>query len=129
MPCALLSLTKDKLLNNLELLGFLFESLVDRELLTYAESINANLYHYQDYKNNEIDVVIELENGDWCAFEIKLGANKIDEVASKLIAINEDIKDHGGHPAIILCVISGLTNAAYTRPDWVHVVPLTSLKD
>ncbi len=129
LPCALLSLTKEKLLNDFELLGFLFESLVERDLLTYADSINANLFHYQDYKNNEIDAVIELENGDWCAFEIKLGANKIDEAASKLIAINEDIKNSGGEPAKALCVICGLTNAAYYRPDGVYVAPITSLKD
>lgn len=129
LPCALLSLTKEKLLNNLDLLGFLFESLVERDLLTYADSISAKLFHYQDYKNNEIDAVIELENGDWCAFEIKLGANKIDEAASKLVEINESIKRSGGQPARALCVISGLTNAAYYRKDGVYVVPLTSLKD
>lgn len=38
----------------------------------------ASLYHYQDYDNKEIDAVVELKNGDWCAFEIKLGANQID---------------------------------------------------
>ena len=41
----------------------------------YAGSFHARLYHYQDYKNREIDAVIELEDGRWCAFEIKLGAN------------------------------------------------------
>ncbi len=129
LPCAILSLTKEKLLNDLELLGFLFESLVERDLLTYADSINANLYHYQDYKNNEIDAVIELENGDWCGIEIKLGANKIDEAAAKLISINEQIKKTGGHPMKAMCVIVGLTNAAYYRADGVYVVPITSLKD
>ena len=118
-----------KLLNNLDLLGFLFESLVERDLLTYADSISTKLFYYQDYKNNEIDAVIELENGDWCAFEIKLGANKIDEAASKLVEIYESIKRSGGQPARALCVISGLTNAAYYRKDGVYIVPLISLKD
>ena len=129
LPCAILSLTKEKLMNDLELLGFLFESLVERDLLTYAEAINANLYHYQDYKNNEIDAIIELENGDWCGIEIKLGANKIDEAASKLISINEQIKNNGGRPMKAMCVICGLTNASYYRADGVYVVPITSLKD
>lgn len=83
LPSALLNLTEEKLLNNLELLGFLFESLVERDLLTYTESINAKLYHYQDYNNNEMDAVIELEDGSWCGIEIKLGANQIEDAAQK----------------------------------------------
>lgn len=129
LPCALLSLTKKKMLNDLELLEFLFESLVERDLLTYVDSFNAKLYHYQDYKNNEIDAIIELEDGNWCAIEIKLGANKIDEAAKNLIKINNEIIKNGGNGAKALCVICGLSNAAYMRPDGVYVVPITSLKD
>lgn len=129
LACALLNLTKEKLLNDLEFLGFLFESLVDRDLLTYVSSFNAKLYHYQDYENNEMDAIIELEDGSWCGFEIKLGAHQIEEAANNLIEINESIKKQGGTPAKSLCVICGLTNAAYKRPDGVYVVPITSLKD
>lgn len=129
LACALLNLTKEKLLNDLEFLGFLFESLVERDLLTYVSSFNAKLYHYQDYENNEMDAIIELEDGSWCGFEIKLGAHQIEEAANNLIEINESIKKQGGTPAKSLCVICGLTNAAYKRPDGVYVVPITSLKD
>ena len=129
LACALLNLTKEKLLNDLEFLGFLFESLVERDLLTYVSSFNAKLYHYQDYDNNEMDAIIELEDGSWCGFEIKLGAHQIEEAANNLIEINESIKKQGGTPAKSLCVICGLTNAAYKRPDGVYVVPITSLKD
>ena len=129
LACALLNLTKEKLLNDLEFLGFLFESLVERDLLTYVSSFNAKLYHYQDYENNEMDAIIELEDGSWCGFEIKLGAHQIEEAANNLIEINESIKKQGGAPAKSLCVICGLTNAAYKRPDGVYVVPITSLKD
>lgn len=129
LPAALLSLTKDSLLGDLELLGFLFESLVLRDLLTYVDSFNGKLYHYQDYNGNEMDAVIELENGDWCGVEIKLGANRIDEAANSLVRINETIKEKGGKPAKSLMVICGLSNSAYTRPDGVYVVPITALKD
>lgn len=53
----------------------MFEALCERDLKIYAESFNAGVYHYQDYKHNEIDAVVELEDGRWCAFEIRLGAN------------------------------------------------------
>ncbi len=129
LPCAILHLTKDKLLNDLNYFGFLFESMVERDLLTYVDSFNAKLYHYQDYANNEIDAIIELEDSSWCGFEIKLGANQIDEAAKNLVRINSKIIEDGGKPAKSLCVICGLVNAAYKRPDGVYVVPFTSLKN
>lgn len=75
LACALLNITLNMLLNDLETLGFLFESLCERDLKIYAESFGANIYHYQDYNGREIDTIIELNDGRWCAVEIKLGAN------------------------------------------------------
>ncbi len=101
----------------------------EHDLRIYAQSFGAKLYHYQDYANKEIDSVIELENGDWCAFEIKLGANKIDEGAENLKKIKARIENEGGIPPKICCVICGLSNAAYQREDGVYVVPITALKE
>ena len=129
LPCALLNLTKEKLINDLELLGFLFESLVIRDLLTYVESFNAKLFHYQDYRGNEIDLIIELEDSSYVGVEVKLGAHQIDEAASNLIRINEEISKNGGKKASSLVVICGLTNASYKRADGVYVLPITSLKN
>ena len=129
LACALLNLTEEKLLNDLELLGFLFESLVERDLLTYVESFDAKLYHYQDYNNNKIDSIIELEDGTWCGIEIKLGSNQIDQAAENLIKVNNSIIKNGGKGAKKLIVICGLTNACYTRKDGVFIVPITALKD
>ncbi len=129
MAAALLNITPEKLLGDLNTFGFLFEGLVERDLAIYAQSFGAKLFHYQDYKNNEIDAVIELENGDWCAFEIKLGAKKIDEGAENLIKVCNDIEKNGGKAPKIKCVICGLSNAAYQRTDGVYVVPITALKD
>ncbi len=129
LACALLKATPEGLLGDLETLGFLFESLCERDLRIYAESFGANLYHYQDYKNQEIDAVIELPDGQWCAFEIKLGANQIDEAAGNLSEIKQQIeKDPKGKPPAVLCVLCGMSNAAYRRPDGVFVVPITALK-
>ena len=129
LACALLRATPESLLNDLETLGFMFEALCERDLKIYAESFGASLYHYQDYRNQEIDAVIELPEGDWCAFEIKLGANQIDAAAANLLAIKKQIEeDSKGKPPAVLCVICGMSNAAYRRPDGVFVVPITALK-
>ena len=129
LACALLKATPDRLIGDLETFGFLFEALVERDLKIYAESFGANLFHYQDYNNKEIDAVIELEDGRWCAFEIKLGANQIDKAAAELVALRNSIGQEGGIAPAVLCVICGLSNAAYVRPDGVFVVPITALKN
>lgn len=129
LACALLQATPDSLLHDLETLGFLFEALCERDLKIYAESFGAKLYHYQDYRNQELDAVIELPDGNWCAFEIKLGANQIDAAATNLLKINRQIEaDPKGTSPTVLCVLCGMSNAAYRRPDGVFVVPITALK-
>lgn len=129
LACALLKATPDRLINDLETLGFLFEALCERDLRIYADSFDAKLYHYQDYNNREIDAVIELSDGKWCAFEIKLGANQIDKAAESLLNLKKSIEEEGGIAPSVLCVICGLSNAAYIRDDGVFVVPITALKD
>lgn len=130
LACALLKATRTGLLNDLETLGFLFEALCERDLRIYAESFGACLYHYQDYRDREIDAVVELPDGRWCAFEIKLGANQIDAAAANLLAIRKQIaEDPGGKPPDVLCVLCGMAAAAYRRPDGVFVVPVTALRE
>ena len=126
LAAALLNATPEMLLNDLNTLGFLFEALCERDLKIYAESFDAELYHYQDYNNNEMDAVIAMPDGKWCGFEIKLGANQIDMAAENLIKIKNEIKASGGIAPDSLCVICGLSNAAYQRTDGVFVVPLVT---
>jgi len=123
--CSILGITQeDKLIGDLQTFGFMFEALCVRDLRIYAQAFGGELYHYQDYENNEIDAVIELPDGSWSAFEIKLGANQIDAAAQSLLKIQAKFLK----PASSLCVICGLSNAAYRRPDGVYVVPLTALR-
>lgn len=129
LACTLLKATPERLIGDLETFGFMFEALVERDLKIYAESFGGNVYHYQDYSNREIDAVVELDDGRWCAFEIKLGANQIDKAANNLISISKSIEACGGVAPSVLCVICGLTNAAYKRADGVFVVPITAMRD
>lgn len=130
ISAALLGVTSSSLLNDLETLGLLFEALCERDLQIYADAFGGSLYHYQDYKNREIDAVVECPDGEWCAFEIKLGANQIDAAAEGLLRLKAEFEaDPRGRPPKVLCVLCGLSNAAYQRPDGVFVVPLTALRD
>ena len=130
LACSLLKVTPASLLGDLETLGFLFEALCERDLKIYADSFGGSLYHYQDYQGREIDAVVELPDSQWCAFEIKLGANQIDAAAQNLLDIKNAFEsDPKGKPPVVLCVLCGMANAAYQRPDGVFVVPITALKN
>ena len=131
IACAMLGAKTDRLLADLKTFGFMFEAMAERDLHIYAESIGARLYHYQNYNNSEIDAVIELEDGRWGAFEIKLGADRIDEGAESLLKVRSDMlaSNPQAHTADVMCVICGMTNSIYQRPDGVWVVPLTALRN
>ena len=123
-----LGLTKDVLLNDLNTYGFMFEAMCERDLQIYAYVNGGKLNHYRDGKGREIDAVVEMPDGRWGAFEIKLGARKIEEGAENLEKIDELIRnDPKGRPPESLAVICGLSSATYMRDDGVYVIPITSL--
>lgn len=115
-------------MGDLETFGLLFEALCERDLAIYAQAWDGRLFHYRDALGREIDAVIELSDGRWGAFEIKLGANQVDQAAASLIALRRDMEqDPTATPPSILVVVCGMTSFAYTRPDGVMVVPITAL--
>ncbi len=107
-----------------------YPRIIDAKIEEYLKIFGASLYHYQDYQEREIDAVIQMPDGTWGAFEIKLGANQIDAAAKGLLSLKESFeKDPKGKPPKFLCVICGMSNAAYQRADGVYVIPITALKN
>ena len=127
LAVAALAATPEMLLGDLNTFGFLFEALCEHDLRIYAEYNEGQLFHYRDEKDKEIDAVIELPDGRWGAFEIKLGANQIDAAAEELLQMKQIMEREGNAPSV-LCVVCGMTNMAYTREDGVIVVPITALR-
>lgn len=129
LAVAALGATPERLMNDLNTFGFLFEALCVRDLRIYSESFGAQIFHYRDDSGREIDAVIELPDGKWGAFEIKLGANQVEKAAKDLVAIKNFMEaDPNAKAPDVLCVICGLANFAYTREDGVMVVPIAALK-
>lgn len=126
LAVAALGLNHKKLMGDLNTFGFMFESLCEHDLQIYAECAGGSLYHYRDDSGREVDAIVESEDGSWGAFEIKLGAGQIDDAAEHLLRMRDVFESRGNTP-FVLCVISGLSNWAYRRPDGVFVVPITSL--
>ena len=125
LGCAILNITPEKLMNDLNTFGFYFESLCERDLNIYAENIGAKLYHYRENDTGvEVDAIIELSDGEYGAIEIKLGPNKIEEAADSLKRFYNlaEVKPK------FMCIICGLYNAVVKRPDGIYVIPITALK-
>lgn len=128
LAVAAMHLTRRMLMDDLNTLGFMFEGLCERDLQIYAKANGGNLYHYRDASGREIDAVVELPDGRWGAFEIKLGTGQIDEAAENLLRIDNMIRNYeDAKPPSVLCVVSGLESAAYRREDGVYVVPIGSM--
>ncbi|MCL2819925.1 MAG: DUF4143 domain-containing protein [Oscillospiraceae bacterium] len=126
MAVGVLGLSIDNLLNNLNYLGLLFESLAVRDLRIYADKNGGKLYHYRDSQGLEIDAVVEYANGVWGAFEVKLGIGAVDAAAANLLKLVAKIDtEKTGNPSA-LTVITG-NGFAYKRPDGINVVPLSTL--
>lgn len=126
LAVAALGLKKETLLNDLNFVGFLFESLAIHELRVYAQVSDAKVYHYHDSSGLEVDAIVQKNNGDWCAFEIKLGIGQIEEAAKSLKKFVSVLDTNNVTMPKSLNIITG-TGISYTRNDGINVISLASL--
>ena len=126
LAVAALGTRPDRLLRDVETLGPLFESLVNRDLRIYAQTLDASVFHYRDSTDLEADAIVERHDGTWAAFEVKLGTSAVDGAAQTLlrVAARVDPEKHG-KPAM-LGVITGW-GYGYRRPDDIVVIPIGAL--
>ena len=118
--------TPDRLLAEIGWMGFLFESLVVRDLRIYAQANDAEVRQYRDNTKLEVDAVVTAANGTWAAFEVKLGHNMIDEAAAHLLTFANRVDTSVcGKPATLAVIVG--TGYGYVRPDGVAVIPVGSL--
>jgi len=124
LAAGLMECSPARLLGDLNTLGYLFESLVARDLRIYAEANGSHLFHYRETSGDlEVDLVVEQTDGRWAGFEVKLGGNLIDQGAAALIRL---ANTRVGTAPSALAVVTG-TEYGYRRPDGVWVLPLGCL--
>jgi predicted AAA+ superfamily ATPase len=112
--------------SNLSYVGQVFENLVIRDLLVYAQANNAGISYYRDGTGLEVDAIVEGENNSWIAVEIKLGQTYLDDAASNLLKFQSLIDTKRMKEARSLIIITS-GGYSYTRPDGVSVVPIDLL--
>lgn len=126
LAAAVIGATPSRLLDDIETMGLLFESLVIRDLRIYAEANRARVFHWRTSYGNEFDAVVERRDGSWLPVEVKLGAARADEAAASLIKSCEHV-DPGERGAPVAKLVITATGLGYRRPDGVSVVPITAL--
>jgi len=127
LAVAALGSTRDRLLHDLNTFGFMFENLCLRDLAVYAGFHEGKVFHYHDNSELEVDAIIEMPDGAWGAFEIKLGEEQVEAAASSLLRMKDKITKAGAQPPACLAVIIG-GGIARVREDGVYVLPITSIR-
>lgn len=134
IAAAALCVKPDYFLKDFKTFGFLFESLVMRDLKVYSSSLGGKLSYYRDRYGLEADAVLHLKDGRYALFEIKLGASEIEEGAGHLLKIRQLIRKYNetekqcplAEPDLLAVITGGAVG--YTRPDGVHILPISALK-
>lgn len=124
--CALLKLNTNKIVEDLRLFGFLFESLVEHDLDVYINSLGGNLYHFRDnVTGEEIDAILEFADGEYGAIEIKLGFNQFENAKENLVKFSKKMKK----APKFMRVITGYDDIiSRDKETGVYVLPITALK-
>ena len=121
LAAALLGLTKEKLIKDLNTFGLLFESLVVRDLNVYMEYYRGHVYAFRDNASgDEVDVIVEFSDGEYGAIEIKLGDNQINEAIKSLTKFNDKVEKKPKFLCVIVGIGSGLTR---DEKSGVYIVP------
>ncbi len=127
IAAAALALSPSQLLDDLQTLGFFFESLCIRDLQIYASAQGGEISYYRDRYGLECDIVLHLDNGSYALIEAKLGSLEIDEASKNLIKLKALLGEKKlRQPEFLMVLTAG--QFAYKRPDDVLVVPIGCLK-
>ena len=126
LACACLDLTKDKLIDDLRTFGFMFEAIVERDLKIYMNYLDGKLFHFRDNVTGlEVDSILEFNDGEYAAVEIKLGYHQVEEAKKNLINFSNNMVKKPK----FMCVIVGYTDVIAKDPETgIYIVPITALK-
>lgn len=128
IAAAVMRTDPEGILKDFNTFGFLFESLCTRDVRTYAQACDGDVFHYRDKNGLECDLIVRLRDGRWAAIEVKLGNKQIETASENLLTLKSKINaEKMGDPAFLMVLTGG--QFAYRRKDGVIVVPIGCLKD
>ena len=126
LACASLDLTVDKLLNDNETFGLLFEALVERDLRIYMDYLDGHLYHFRDnVSGDEVDSILEFRDGEYAAVEIKLSDGSVEDAKKSLMTFYKNVNKKPK----FMCIIVGHYEAVIQdKETGIYIIPITSLR-
>ena len=130
IAAAALGIGPNDLINDLNTMGFLFETMCVRDLRVYAEALGGSVYHFRNKAGLECDAVVHLRNGSYGLIEIKLGGEKlIREGVETLTSLTESIDTSKMKEPAFRMILTVADQYAYRREDGICIVPVGCLKD
>lgn len=132
LAAALLGATPSRLQRDMQTLGCLFENLCLRDARVYLSALGDGRVSYlRNDKGLEVDAVLELGDGRWGAFEVKLSESKVtDESAGKLLRMRDMVLSNAAaqiEPPSFMAFLVGGGKFAYRRDDGVFIIPISLL--
>lgn len=128
IAAAALGVSPADLIQDLNTMGLMFETMAVRDLRVYADALDGRVYHYRDKSGLECDAVIHLRNGRYGLVEIKLGGDSlIEDGAKTLKSLAEKIDTNRMKEPSFLMVLTGVGEFPLRRNDGVYVVPIGCL--
>lgn len=129
IACRSLNVTPEDLLRDLNSFGLFFEDMAVRDLRVYTGTLGGEVRHYRDNAGLECDAVVHLEDGRWCAIEIKLGGEDlIEDGASSLKRLKQKIEEKSEERTPSFMMVLTAVGGSYRREDGVYVVPINLLR-
>lgn len=142
IACAALGISDEYFDTDFDLFGHVFENMVLRDLLAFAQVHNATLKHYRDDTGLEADAVYQMADGRYALIEVKLNEKQVEEAEKNLLKFVDVIRKHNieatkdkKHPGVVfrepdhLIVICAKAPLSYVTKNGVKVIPFGCLKD
>ena len=135
LAASLLHVDPQRLVSDGQLFGMLFEALCMHDLAVYASALPHApadpLRYYRDSDGLEVDAIIELRDGRWAGFEVKLGDSKVEEGAAALNRLRAKVAANPAarnpRPEFMAVIVGAGEFARYDAASDVYVIPLTAL--
>lgn len=134
LAAAVLGMSPSALIDDWQTFGLVFENMAMRDLMVYARSLDlldsTPVRYYRDDSGLEADAIIQLADGRWAAFEIKVSEDKVAEGVASLTRMRTKLaknpQSRTRQPSF-MAVITG--NGAYARQveEGIYVIPLRAL--
>ncbi len=125
LAAAALNLTPQKLMDDFNTFGFLFESLVERDLKVFMDYYEGELFHFRDnLSGDEVDAICEFSDGTYGAIEIKLSPYRIEEAKKSLTKFSNNVTKK----PVFKCIIVGEYDVIdYDEENDIYIVPFNAL--